>query len=108
MQINSATGLITWNPGISQVGVHNVVVKLTDQRGAFDTQSFTVTVISPTNKAPVVNAGPDVADDWIILADLNIHPAPSPTSDSSGHSGPDALPVVVQLQSFPRKERGTA
>jgi len=52
MQINSATGLITWNPGISQVGVHNVVVKVTDQRGAFDTQSFTVTVINPLNKAP--------------------------------------------------------
>jgi fibro-slime domain-containing protein/RHS repeat-associated protein len=59
MQINSATGLITWNPGISQVGVHNVVVKVTDQRGAFDTQSFTVTVVNPLNKAPVVNAGPD-------------------------------------------------
>lgn len=59
MQINSATGLITWNPGLGQVGVHNVVVKVTDQRGAFDTQSFTVTVISPLNKAPVVNAGPD-------------------------------------------------
>jgi fibro-slime domain-containing protein/RHS repeat-associated protein len=59
MQINSATGLITWNPGISQVGTHNVVVKVTDPRGAFDTQSFTVTVVDPTNKAPVVNAGPD-------------------------------------------------
>ncbi|HEY4425929.1 MAG TPA: fibro-slime domain-containing protein, partial [Pyrinomonadaceae bacterium] len=59
MQINSATGLITWNPGINQVGVHNVVVKVTDQRGAFDTQSFTITVINPLNKAPVVNAGPD-------------------------------------------------
>jgi fibro-slime domain-containing protein/RHS repeat-associated protein len=59
MQINSATGLITWNPGLGQVGVHNVVVKVTDQHGAFDTQSFTVTVINPLNKAPVVNAGPD-------------------------------------------------
>lgn len=59
MQINSATGLITWNPGISQVGAHSVVVKVTDQRGAFDTQSFTVTVVNPLNKAPVVNAGPD-------------------------------------------------
>lgn len=59
MQINPSTGLITWNPGLGQVGVHNVVVKVTDQRGAFDTQSFTLTVISPLNKAPVVNAGPD-------------------------------------------------
>lgn len=59
MQINSATGLITWNPGINQVGTHTVVVKVTDQRGAFDTQSFTLTVVNPANKAPVVNAGAD-------------------------------------------------
>ncbi|HET7288415.1 MAG TPA: fibro-slime domain-containing protein, partial [Pyrinomonadaceae bacterium] len=59
MQINSATGLITWNPGINQVGPHSVVVKVTDQRGAFDTQSFTLTVVDPRNKAPLVNAGPD-------------------------------------------------
>lgn len=58
MQI-SATGLITWNPGISQVGAHNVVVKVADPHGAFETQSFTVNVISPLNKAPIVNAGPD-------------------------------------------------
>ena len=58
MQI-SATGLITWNPGISQVGPHSVVVKVTDQRGAFDTQSFSLTVVDPRNKAPLVNAGPD-------------------------------------------------
>jgi len=59
MQINSTTGLITWNPGVNQVGTHNVVVKVTDTRGAFDTQSFTITVVDPINKAPVVNAGPD-------------------------------------------------
>jgi len=59
MQINSATGLITWNPGISQVGAHNVVVKVADPRGAFDTQSFTLAVVDPRNKAPLVSAGPD-------------------------------------------------
>lgn len=58
MQISS-TGLITWNPGISQVGAHNVVVKVADPHGAFETQSFTINVISPLNRAPVVNAGPD-------------------------------------------------
>lgn len=58
MQI-SATGLITWNPGISQVGAHNVVVKVADPHGAFETQSYTLNVISPLNQAPVVNAGPD-------------------------------------------------
>ncbi len=59
MEINSATGLITWNPSINQVGAHNVVVKVADPRGGFDTQSFTLTVVDPRNKAPLVSAGPD-------------------------------------------------
>jgi fibro-slime domain-containing protein/RHS repeat-associated protein len=59
MQINSATGLITWNPGVSQAGAHNVVVKVADPRGGFDTQSFILKVIDPLNKAPLVSAGPD-------------------------------------------------
>lgn len=71
MQINSATGLITWNPGLAQVGTHNVVVKVTDQRGAFDTQSFTVTVVNPLNKAPIVNAGPDQTITLPATASLN-------------------------------------
>ncbi|HYV11049.1 MAG TPA: PKD domain-containing protein, partial [Pyrinomonadaceae bacterium] len=59
MQINSATGLITWNPSINQVGTHDVVVKVADPRGGFDTQSYTLTVVDPRNKAPLVNAGAD-------------------------------------------------
>jgi len=59
MQINSATGLITWNPSINQVGTHDVVVKVADPRGGFDTQSYTLTVVDPRNKAPIVNAGAD-------------------------------------------------
>jgi fibro-slime domain-containing protein/RHS repeat-associated protein len=59
MKIDSATGLITWNPGADKVGAHNVTVKVTDGSGGFDTQSFTLQVIDPRNKAPLVNAGPD-------------------------------------------------
>lgn len=59
MQINAATGLITWNPGVDKVGLHPVTVKVADTRGGFDTQSFTLTVIDPGNKAPQVNAGTD-------------------------------------------------
>ncbi|HEU5132245.1 MAG TPA: PKD domain-containing protein, partial [Pyrinomonadaceae bacterium] len=71
MQINSATGLITWNPGISQVGAHNVVVKVADTRGGFDTQSFTLTVVDPRNKAPIVNAGADQTITLPATASLN-------------------------------------
>jgi fibro-slime domain-containing protein/RHS repeat-associated protein len=59
MKIDSATGLITWNPGADKVGAHNVSLKVTDGRGGFDTQSYALQVIDPRNKAPLVNAGPD-------------------------------------------------
>jgi len=81
MQINSATGLITWNPSINQVGTHDVVVKVADARGGFDTQSYTLTVVDPRNKAPLVNAG---ADQTITL------PA---TANLQGTVTDDGLPV---------------
>src|SRR6185369_2337726 len=81
MQINSATGLITWNPSINQVGTHDVVVKVADPRGGFDTQSYTLTVVDPRNKPPIVNAG---ADQTITL------PA---TANLQGTVTDDGLPV---------------
>ncbi len=44
MTINPSTGLITWLPSPDQTGSNPVVVKVTDQLGAEDTQSFLVTV----------------------------------------------------------------
>jgi len=81
MEINSATGLITWNPSINQVGTHDVVVKVADPRGGFDTQSYTLTVVDPRNKAPLVNAG---VDQTITL------PA---TANLQGTVSDDGLPV---------------
>lgn len=98
MQINSATGLITWNPGISQVGPHDVVVKVTDPRGAFDTQSFILTVVDPSNTAPVVNAGPDqtitlpaTANLQGIVTDDGRPPGATPVLSWSVVSGPGTV-----------------
>lgn len=44
MTIDEFTGLIAWVPSNAQVGNHNVTVKVTDERGAFDIQSYTVRV----------------------------------------------------------------
>ncbi len=46
MTINIGTGLIEWMPDTSQIGSHDVTVRVEDTMGAFDTQLFTVTVVS--------------------------------------------------------------
>ena len=52
MTIDEATGLIEWNPTEGQVGDHQVVVRVEDVGGLFDTQEFTLVVRS--GAAPVV------------------------------------------------------
>jgi fibro-slime domain-containing protein/RHS repeat-associated protein len=71
MKIDASTGLVTWNPGADKVGTHNVTVKVSDGRGGFDTQSYTLQVIDPRNRAPLVDAGPDQALTLPQTASLN-------------------------------------
>jgi hypothetical protein len=54
MIIDSATGIITWIPDDSDVGENHVVVEVTDESGAFATQSFVITVEN-VNDAPVMS-----------------------------------------------------
>ena len=44
MSINAQTGLIDWTPVVEQVGVHSVVILVTDSGGLTATQTFDVTV----------------------------------------------------------------
>jgi RHS repeat-associated protein len=60
MSINPATGLINWPVTSSEAGDHAVTVRTQDPLGAFDTQSFTLTILNQ-NQPPVVNAGNDQA-----------------------------------------------
>ena len=50
MTIDLDTGLITWTPAAGDVGDHDVIVRVGDGRGGFDSQTYTLTV---TNDAPV-------------------------------------------------------
>ncbi|MCU7858750.1 MAG: tandem-95 repeat protein, partial [Candidatus Thiodiazotropha sp. (ex Lucinoma kastoroae)] len=45
MAIDSATGLITWVPGQTDIGVHTVTVAAADPAGLTDSQSFTLQVL---------------------------------------------------------------
>lgn len=57
MEIDEAGGLITWNPVAGQAGSHPVTVKVTDQSGESDIQTFVVQV-EERNHLPVITSIP--------------------------------------------------
>lgn len=59
MVIDSATGIITWNPGIAQVGSLSVQVSASDSQGGVATQDYTI-VVSGTalNRPPIITSPP--------------------------------------------------
>ena len=58
MAIDSATGLITWTPTNEQSeGSHEIVVRVTDVAGAYDTQAYTITVEN-VNDEPQITTEP--------------------------------------------------
>ncbi len=57
MSINRTTGLISWTPEYSQIGVNDVTVRVQDARRASATQFFQVVVEPRPNSAPLVDIG---------------------------------------------------
>ena len=55
MTIGPTTGLILWTPDASQVGDHEVTVRVTDSGGLSATQSFTLTVEAKRSHYSLVN-----------------------------------------------------
>ncbi len=74
MFIDPNTGLIDWQPDGGDLGPVSVVVRATDSSGPFDTEPFTLTVVT-MNTAPVLapiadrGAAPDVAFQIQLFAD---------------------------------------
>jgi len=58
MTIEAVTGQITWIPDEDQVGDHPVTLRVADPDGLFDTQSYTITVAEPPNRAPAFTSTP--------------------------------------------------
>jgi RHS repeat-associated protein len=58
MTINATTGLISWPVTSRDAGDHTVAIRAQDVHGAFDTQSYTLTILNQ-NQAPIVSAGAD-------------------------------------------------
>ncbi|WNO11572.1 putative Ig domain-containing protein [Teredinibacter sp. KSP-S5-2] len=57
MTVDATTGVINWTPINAQVGQQTVILRVTDNQGAFAEQVFTVTV-SNVNQAPVISSSP--------------------------------------------------
>lgn len=57
MKIDSATGIISWTPQLSDQGTQSVEVKVTDNQGASDSQKFTIQVIDK-NIPPAITSTP--------------------------------------------------
>ncbi len=55
MHIDANNGTLLWTPDGSQVGQHDVIVRVKDQRGLFTTQSYTLTV-TDHNDAPQITS----------------------------------------------------
>lgn len=58
MTINPASGYLEWTAGVGDLGFEPVTVRVTDQDGLFDTQSFTLEIID-SNTAPQITSTPD-------------------------------------------------
>lgn len=51
-------GLLSWQTADANVGNHPITVRLTDSRGAYAEQSFTLTVVEVVNNPPVISSTP--------------------------------------------------
>ena len=57
MSINSENGLITWTPTNNQVGIHQIIVEITDGKQSV-TQSFEIEVINVNNPPQILSYSP--------------------------------------------------
>lgn len=57
MAVHPELGVLVWQPTRDQVGSHQVVLRVQDDRGGLDLQSFTITVAA-ANTPPVITSSP--------------------------------------------------
>ncbi|OUL29670.1 hypothetical protein BV378_05730, partial [Nostoc sp. RF31YmG] len=61
MTIDSTSGLISWNPAVSNIGNQTIIVEVGDGRGGLAQQQYTLSVIdAPPNRPPIFTSTPVV------------------------------------------------
>jgi hypothetical protein len=97
MQINSTRGIISWTPTNAQVGDNNVIVIVSDENDATDTQSFIINVQN-VNDAPIITSTPvtTATEDAQYLYDANANDVDSgDTLTYNLTSGPNGMSIDV-------------
>ncbi|AFY54222.1 RHS repeat-associated core domain protein [Rivularia sp. PCC 7116] len=65
MTIDADTGIITWNTAVADIANHQIFIQVSDGRGGFAQQDFTLATISaPPNRPPLFTSNP-VVDAYI-------------------------------------------
>lgn len=80
MTINAGTGVISWTPVLAQVGNRNVTVRVTDARGRFSSQAFTIAVSAKPETITVTqaifhNPAGTANDSWSIIGTSTVTPS---------------------------------
>ncbi len=57
MAIDPAKGIVTWMPKVAQIGIHDIVLRVSDGQGGIDLQGFQIQVNS-ANSAPLITSEP--------------------------------------------------
>ena len=52
LDIDAATGLVTWRPPVDDVGFHDVIVQVSDGRGGMATQQYELRVAAEPPEIP--------------------------------------------------------
>ena len=61
MQVDPASGQVTWSPTTDDLGTHNITLRVDDGRGGYATQSYVINVTTPPpNRPPYFTSVPVV------------------------------------------------
>lgn len=58
LSVHPSTGLVSWLPGLAQVGTHAVSVRVSDLAGLGQTQSFQIQVSNPNRQPTITSTAP--------------------------------------------------
>jgi len=96
IDINSDTGMLTWNPTASDIGTHSLVLQVSDGKGGIDRQNYTLEVSTPPPNRPPLFTDPPVVDARVNTAYSYIPTVVDPDGDFltiSLVSGPEGMAI---------------
>ena len=96
MQVDPASGQVTWSPTTDDLGTHNITLRLDDGRGGYATQTYVINVTTPPPNRPPYFTSVPVVDANVNTAYAYQATAVDPDGDPltfAVATGPDALQV---------------